>query len=83
MEIMDDNIRASKEFRLDIEERAWKRRREKEDARRDRVLYLRRLLDPDYTLELAGWAEEMPPLPNSRPGRRGQKRQRSRSRSRL
>ena len=69
---MNDNIRASTELRLDIEERARKKVMEEDDARRDRVLYLRRLLDPDYTFELAGWAEERP---QSMPGRRGRKRQ--------
>ena len=83
VDVMDENIRASIILRLDIEEKTWKRIREENDARRDRVLYLRRLLDPEYTLELAGWAEGMPPLPNSRPTRRGQKRRRSRSRSRF
>ena len=83
VEVMDENIRASIILWLEIEEKTWKRIREEDDARRDRVLYLRRLLDPEYTLELAGWAEEMPPLPNSRQARRGQKRRRSRSRSRF
>ena len=70
---MDENIRASIILRLEMEEKSWKRTREEEDAKQDRDLYLRKLLDPDYTLELAGWAEEMPLLPNSRPGRRGPK----------
>ena len=83
VDVMDKNIRAIISLRLEIEEKTWKRIREEDDARRDRVLYLRRLLDLEYTLELAGWAEEMPPLPNSRPTRRGQKRSRSRSRSRF
>ena len=73
VEVMDENIRASISLRLEIEEKTWKRIREEDDVRRDRVLYLRRLLDPEHTLELAGWAEEMPPFPNSRPTRRGQK----------
>ena len=70
---MDENIRSSFILRLEIEEKAWKRIREEDNARRDRVLNLRRLLDPDYALKLAGWAADLPALPNSRPGRGGRK----------
>ena len=53
--MLDENIRASIMLRLEIVEKAWKRIREEDDARRDRVLYL--MITEDYLMQiiLSSW----------------------------